>query len=117
MMKKRAIFAAIGALAVSAAIATGASARGNATSITGAGSTFVAPLIAQWVSPVGSAFGYTLNYSPIGSGGGIAAITNRTSTSVRATHRSRPISSRPARAASRFRGRYPPLPWATTSQA
>jgi phosphate transport system substrate-binding protein len=45
--------------------------------ITGAGSSFVSPLVSAWTPAVGSAFGYTLQYSPVGSGAGIAAITNR----------------------------------------
>jgi phosphate transport system substrate-binding protein len=66
--------AAIAALAT----ATAATAYTNDTTITGAGSTFVAPLLAQWIDPLGSAYGYSLVYSPIGSGGGVAAITGRT---------------------------------------
>ena len=73
------------ALVVSAAVATvavaGSSAsteRATGTTLTGAGSTFVAPLVAQWVAPIGSAYGYELQYNPIGSGGGIAAVTART---------------------------------------
>jgi phosphate transport system substrate-binding protein len=46
--------------------------------ISGAGSTFVQPLVSQWISPIGSAYGIELQYSGIGSGGGIAAITSRT---------------------------------------
>ena len=66
--------AAIAALAT----ATAATAHTTDTTITGAGSTFVAPLLAQWINPLGSAYGYSLQYSAIGSGGGVAAITNRT---------------------------------------
>ena len=79
-MKKVSIAALAVALAaaVLASIATGAPARRADTTITGAGSTFVSPLLAQWSSATGSALGITLNYSPIGSGGGIAAITGRT---------------------------------------
>jgi phosphate transport system substrate-binding protein len=78
-MKKRAILAAIGvsALAGMLVLATGATARSNDVTITGAGSTFVSPLLLTWQQPVGSALGITLNYNPIGSGGGIAAITAR----------------------------------------
>ena len=65
----------VAAIAVSAAAA--APARKTATTISGAGSTFVAPLIAQWIPAVGSAYGYNLQYSAIGSGGGIASITAR----------------------------------------
>jgi phosphate transport system substrate-binding protein len=50
----------------------------DASSLTGAGSTFVSPLISTWVAPYDAATGVHVDYSPIGSGGGIAAITNRT---------------------------------------
>jgi phosphate transport system substrate-binding protein len=60
------------------ATTTGASAKRSDTTITGAGSTFVAPLVAQWMQPLGQAYGYSLQYSGIGSGGGISAVTNRT---------------------------------------
>jgi phosphate transport system substrate-binding protein len=70
---------AAAALAIAAAgSATASSARQSSTTITGAGSSFVNPLVSQWVTPVGSALGYELQYSSIGSGGGIAAITART---------------------------------------
>jgi phosphate transport system substrate-binding protein len=68
------LVAAIAALAT----ATAATARTHDTTLTGAGSTFVAPLLAQWIQPLGSAYGYSLQYSAIGSGGGIAAVTART---------------------------------------
>jgi phosphate transport system substrate-binding protein len=71
----------LAAAALSVAVAGGASAssaRHSGTTITGAGSTFVNPLVSQWVTPVGSALGYELQYSSIGSGGGIAAVTART---------------------------------------
>jgi phosphate transport system substrate-binding protein len=55
-----------------------AGAKSNDTTITGAGSSLVAPLVSQWVKPVGGAFGYTLQYSSVGSGAGIQAITSRT---------------------------------------
>jgi phosphate transport system substrate-binding protein len=69
------------ALVACAAAALGAVAAAGATSndstITGAGSTFVAPLVSTWTPAIGSAFGYTVQYSAVGSGAGIAAITNR----------------------------------------
>ena len=77
-------FAALaGLLAVVAAVvvavtAGGASARSNGETISGAGSTFVQPLVSQWISPVGSAYGVNLQYSGVGSGAGITAVTNRT---------------------------------------
>src|SRR5262249_23055805 len=46
--------------------------------ISGAGSTFVAPLVSVWTPALGSAFDYTVQYSAVGSGAGISAITNRT---------------------------------------
>jgi phosphate transport system substrate-binding protein len=53
-----------------------ASARSNSGTITGAGSTFVAPLVTKWMAPVQSQLGITLNYNAVGSGGGVSAITN-----------------------------------------
>ena len=47
-------------------------------SISGAGSSLVAPLVQQWISPLGSAYGYSLTYASVGSGTGIAQITART---------------------------------------
>ena len=64
--------------AVAVGVAGASTKRHTGTTISGAGSTFVAPLVAQWVSPLGSAYGYTLQYSAVGSGAGIASITSRT---------------------------------------
>jgi phosphate transport system substrate-binding protein len=76
------IFAAALAAAALSAVAAGSAAASPAkhsgTTLVGAGSSFVAPLVSQWIPAVGSAFGYELQYSPIGSGGGISAITART---------------------------------------
>jgi len=52
-----------------------AGATSKKDSITGAGSTFVAPLVAQWTAHYSAA---DINYSPIGSGAGIAQISART---------------------------------------
>jgi phosphate transport system substrate-binding protein len=71
------LLAAVASLVAVVAVGA-ASAQRQDTVISGAGSTFVAPLVAQWVSPLGSAYGYTLQYSGIGSGGGVAAVTART---------------------------------------
>lgn len=46
-------------------------------SLTGAGATFPFPLISQWQKDYEAKTGVKVNYNPIGSGGGIAAITNR----------------------------------------
>lgn len=78
-IRRAAVLPAVAAL--SALAATGASAapaRSNGVTITGAGSSLVAPLVSQWIQPVDRAFGYRLTYGSIGSGGGIAAVTNRT---------------------------------------
>ena len=59
-----ALVALAGAVTAVAVGAAGAStSRHSATTITGAGSTFVSPLVAQWISPLGSAYGYELQYS------------------------------------------------------
>jgi phosphate transport system substrate-binding protein len=54
-----------------------AGARHSATIINGAGSTFVSPLVSVWTPALGSAFDYTIQYSAVGSGAGITAITGR----------------------------------------
>jgi len=69
--------ALIAASAVALLAVASAGAKSEDTTITGAGSSLVAPLVSQWVKPVGGAFGYTLQYSSVGSGAGIAAITAR----------------------------------------
>ncbi|MHB8643180.1 MAG: phosphate ABC transporter substrate-binding protein PstS [Gaiellaceae bacterium] len=65
------------ALVATAAAASATAGKGASTTLSGAGSTFVAPLVASWVQPYDAATGVRVNYNPIGSGGGIAAITNR----------------------------------------
>jgi phosphate transport system substrate-binding protein len=75
-------FLSIAALAVIALIAaTAALAGGSAkkdSTLTGAGATFPFPLISQWQRDYETKTGTKINYNPIGSGGGIAAITART---------------------------------------
>ena len=90
MRKHRTLVRSTLALAALAAVASvvltaagAASARQANVTVTGAGSTFVSPLVAAWVAPVSNQLGLTLNYSPIGSGG------SRSSTS-----RSKPCWSR-----------------------
>ena len=74
-----AIAAAAAILAVAAAATAGAtSAKQSGTTLSGAGSTFVSPLVSTWIPAVGSALGYELQYSAIGSSGGINSITGRT---------------------------------------
>jgi phosphate transport system substrate-binding protein len=73
-----ALTAAAALVAIAAGGAAAAPAKRSGTTIVGAGSSFVNPLVSQWIAPLGAAYGYELQYSPIGSGGGIAAITART---------------------------------------
>jgi phosphate transport system substrate-binding protein len=47
-------------------------------SLIGAGSTFVFPLVAKWIPDYSRKEGVTITYGPIGSGGGIQQISNRT---------------------------------------
>lgn len=62
----------VAALAVTGA---GAAGKRSAGTLNGAGSSLVAPAVAKWASMFS---GSTINFSPIGSGGGITAISNRT---------------------------------------
>jgi phosphate transport system substrate-binding protein len=73
-MKRGLALIAVAATGLLAASAAGA--KSNDTPITGAGSTFVQPLVSAWIPALGSAFGYSVQYSGVGSGAGIAAITN-----------------------------------------
>lgn len=50
----------------------------QSSTLVGAGSTLVAPLVAQWQNPYSAAHGVTVAYSAIGSGGGIDQMTART---------------------------------------
>lgn len=69
---------ALAAVAAVAVTATGvASARQANNSLSGAGSTFVSPLVTAWISPVASQIGINMSYNAIGSGGGIAQIQAR----------------------------------------
>jgi phosphate transport system substrate-binding protein len=67
------LVAAVAAVLVAAAAAN---AKPTDTTIVGAGSTFVQPLVGAWTPALGHAFGLTIQYSGVGSGAGIAAITN-----------------------------------------
>ena len=72
------VAAAAAAIAVVAVVTAGtASAKSTSGSVTGAGSTFVAPLVAKWQSAVQQQLGLQLNYNAVGSGGGVSAITNK----------------------------------------
>jgi len=70
-----AMFAVLGVTAIALTAWTGlAGASSKKTSLVGAGSTFVQPLVAQWQSHYSNA---SITYSGVGSGAGIAAISSR----------------------------------------
>ncbi|MGH8226899.1 MAG: phosphate ABC transporter substrate-binding protein PstS [Steroidobacteraceae bacterium] len=71
MRRPRKAILAVAAVAALAAAGTRADA---ASGLTGAGSTWVYPLIAQWASDYARKTGIEVNYQSIGSGGGIAQI-------------------------------------------
>ena len=81
MISRKSILAVFscGAIALGVA-ACGSSSSGSSGSgpITGAGSTFIAPLMSKWQSDYASKSGNTVTYGAIGSGGGIEQITART---------------------------------------
>lgn len=72
MSKSIRIAPRLGLLAAVVAIAFGSSA--HATDITGAGSSFVYPVISKWSAAYAEKTGNHVNYQSIGSGGGIAQI-------------------------------------------
>jgi len=49
-----------------------------ALEVTGAGSTFVYPIMSKWAFEYNKATGHKVNYQSIGSGGGIRQAANRT---------------------------------------
>jgi phosphate transport system substrate-binding protein len=61
------------------ATTTSAAGAGGGTSkvLVGAGSTFVFPLVSQWTADYSKRTGVTVTYGAVGSGGGIAAIIDR----------------------------------------
>ena len=73
-MKRGLALIAVALLALLAVATAGA--KRSDTTITGAGSTFVQPLVAAWTPALGHAFGYSVQYSGVGSGAGIQAITS-----------------------------------------
>jgi phosphate transport system substrate-binding protein len=56
----------------------GSSSKSGGGLLVGAGSTFVFPLVSKWIPDYSKLHGVTITYGPIGSGGGIQQITNRT---------------------------------------
>jgi phosphate transport system substrate-binding protein len=76
-MKRGLALIAVGALALLVAAAAGAKSTSmKDTTITGAGSTFVQPLVNAWTPALGHAFGYTIQYSGVGSGAGVTAVSS-----------------------------------------
>jgi len=77
---RKGIFALAAVLALAVGVGIGGAATGgkSADSLKGAGATFPYPLISQWIPKYDSLTGVRVEYSPVGSGGGIQAITNRT---------------------------------------
>jgi phosphate transport system substrate-binding protein len=61
----------------SSSSSSGGSSVGGATTLIGAGSTLVAPLLQSWASAYDTAYSVAITYGPIGSGGGITQITGR----------------------------------------
>jgi phosphate transport system substrate-binding protein len=72
------VLAVVAATAIAVGAATAAPAKKEDTSLSGAGSSFVYPLVSKWIPALGSAYGYNVSYNPNGSGAGIQAITGRT---------------------------------------
>jgi phosphate transport system substrate-binding protein len=72
------VVASVAAISITAGGATAAPAKTQDANLSGAGSSFVFPLVSKWIPALSSAYGYNVSYSPIGSGGGVAAVTART---------------------------------------
>lgn len=80
-LTRRTALVPLAVLLLASSVAAGATASGSKRSagqLVGAGSTFVQPLVSQWQAAYPSIAGVNIVYQPIGSGGGIQAITNRT---------------------------------------
>jgi phosphate transport system substrate-binding protein len=60
-----------------ASLATGFTATASADDLTGAGSTLVAPLMAQWAQDFKAKNGTDITYGAVGSGAGIQQISAR----------------------------------------
>jgi phosphate transport system substrate-binding protein len=74
---KRMLPSVVAVLAIGLIAAVGAGAKSSDSRLTGAGSTFVSPLVSLWAADYASKTGTQIAYSPVGSGAGIAAITAR----------------------------------------
>src|SRR5205814_6456613 len=84
--KHRSLVAALASAAMVFALAacgsSGSSSSSSSASssgpVTGAGSTFIAPMMSKWQADYSAKTGHTVTYGAIGSGGGVEQITNRT---------------------------------------
>jgi len=64
----------ISALSLALVVAGGFASAANAADVTGAGASFVYPIMSKWSSDYAKASSKKVNYQSIGSGGGIAQI-------------------------------------------
>ena len=77
-MKTRSLIALLFVLSLAGCGGSGGGGSSESKVLVGAGSTLVAPLVAQWSNDYAKKTGATITYGAIGSGGGIAQITART---------------------------------------
>lgn len=81
-MKKRGFLLGAAVASIAAVVAVGAAGAATAKkaddSLVGAGSSFVSPLVSQFINDYGTKAGVNITYGAVGSGAGIAAITART---------------------------------------
>ena len=77
-MKTRSLIALLFVLPLAGCGGSGNGGSSESKVLVGAGSTLVAPLVAQWSNDYAKKTGATITYGAIGSGGGIAQITART---------------------------------------
>jgi phosphate transport system substrate-binding protein len=78
LFRKRLLALFIAVAATVGSMAAVSTAGASAAGLTGAGSTLVAPLMANWISGFEIKEGIPVKYGAVGSGTGIAQITNRT---------------------------------------
>ena len=71
------ILSGMGCAALCASALLVGTASASAATLTGSGSTFVAPIMAEWGAAWGQASGNTVQYQSVGSGQGIRDISNR----------------------------------------
>ncbi len=64
--------------AIAALTVAGMAGAAEVQQLSGAGSTFIYPILAKWASAYAAKTGVKLNYQSIGSGGGIKQISNKT---------------------------------------